>query len=393
VGQEQRRLIDQEWVGMPEFVQPKVDPFVKFDLILEKSLTSDDAIVQLAELLGQTVTLKTKSLYYPPFVRGVHSGKRYVRAGLPASPPKYPIYIISKGRWHQRLTVRALHEIGIQEYKVVVEAEEYEKYAGVISPDNILVVPKKYFAEYDTCDDLSSEQLGVGPGAARNFCWDHAITTGAKRHWVLDDNCQHFYRLNRNAKVRVTTGVIFGCMEDFVDRYQNVYLAGLNYHGLCKQNDAVPPFILNTRIYSFLLIQNDIPYRWRGRYSEDTDLSLRVLKDGHCTIQFNAFLAEKIMTQRNGGGNTEEFYKKHGTLAKSKMIEKLHPDVAKVVWKFNRWHHQVDYRPFKKNKLIRSPDIDWSHFGKIKEYWMQLSEVDESRSPVDKESLKWKRMV
>ena len=110
---------------------------------------------------------------------------------------------------------------------------------------------------------------------------------------------------------------------------------------------------MNTRIYSCLLIQNDIPYRWRGRYNEDTDLCLRVLKDGNCTIQFNAFLQEKLQTQTLKGGNTEDFYSKEGTYPKSKMLEDLHPDVAKIVWKFNRWHHHVDYKVFKKNKLIK----------------------------------------
>jgi hypothetical protein len=51
------------------------------------------------------------------------------------------------------------------------------------------------------------------------------------------------------------------------------------------------------------------------------------------------------------GGNTKEFYKHEGTKPKSKMLADLHPDVAKVVWRFNRWHHHVDYKPFKKNKL------------------------------------------
>jgi len=51
------------------------------------------------------------------------------------------------------------------------------------------------------------------------------------------------------------------------------------------------------------------------------------------------------------GGNDEIY--KDGTLDKSKMLARLHPDVAKVVWKFNRWHHHVDYRPFKNNKLRR----------------------------------------
>tara|TARA_R110000772_G_scaffold267248_1_gene390812 strand:- start:443 stop:937 length:495 start_codon:yes stop_codon:yes gene_type:complete len=141
-------------------------------------------------------------------------------------------------------------------------------------------------------------------------------------------------------------------MEDFADRYKNVYLSGPNYEKfVIAGRDNTPAFRKNTRIYSCLLIQNNAPYRWRGRYNEDTDLSLRILKDGHCTVQYNAFLQGKVTTQRMSGGNTEEFYAHEGTKPKSQMIEDLHPDVAKVVWKFNRWHHDVDYKPFKRNKL------------------------------------------
>jgi len=68
-------------------------------------------------------------------------------------------------------------------------------------------------------------------------------------------------------------------------------------------------------------------------------------------VQYNAFQQEKATTQTLSGGNTEEFYAHEGTKPKSQMIEDLHPDVAKVVWKFNRWHHEVNYRPFKRNKF------------------------------------------
>lgn len=263
--------------------------------------------------------------------------------------PKYPVYIVSKGRWESRLTSKALEHMGVP-YKIVVEDHEYKKYAEVISPHKILVLPQSYIDEYDTCDNLGRSK-SVGPGAARNFVWDHAASTGAARHWVMDDNFDAFHRFNRNMKNEVDSGTIFPLMEMFVERYENVPIAGPNYYNFCKVTDAVKPFILNTRIYSCLLIQNDIPYRWRGRYNEDTDLCLRVLKDGYCTIQFNAFLAGKVTTQRMAGGNTKDFYEVEGTLAKSKMLEDLHPDVASVVWKFNRWHHKVDYRPFKKNVL------------------------------------------
>ena len=140
-------------------------------------------------------------------------------------------------------------------------------------------------------------------------------------------------------------------MEDFVMRYDNIAIAGPNYYNFAKTQDALPPYVKNTRIYSCLFIRNDIPNRWRGRYNEDTDLSLRVLKDGWATLQFNAFLQGKVTTQRMKGGNHEQFYAEDGTYLKSKMLEDMHPDVAKVVWRFSRWHHHVDYKPFKKNLL------------------------------------------
>mgnify|MGYP003627147466 FL=1 len=259
------------------------------------------------------------------------------------------MYIVSKGRWETRYTSIALERLKIP-YWIIVEDQEYDNYADVIHPDKILVLPQQYLDDYDTCDDLGDSK-SKGPGSARNFAWQHAIDEGAKRHWVMDDNINSFQRLNQNLMCKITNGAMFKACEDFVDRYTNLYLAGPAYDFFAIAKTVMPPFVKNTRIYSVLLIQNDMPYRWRGRYNEDTDLSLRVLKDGHCTVQFNAFLQEKQTTQLIKGGNTEEFYAKEGTLPKSQMLVDLHPDVAKVVWKFSRWHHDVNYIPFKKNLL------------------------------------------
>ena len=269
--------------------------------------------------------------------------------------PEYPIYIVSKGRWDTRLTSKALEKANIP-YYIIIEKQEYQDYANVIDPKKILILPTEYQDKYDTCDDLGSSK-SKGPGPARNFAWEHSIALGAKWHWVMDDNIKVFNRLNRNKMVQVTSGAIFKASEDFVNRYENVAISGFNYDFFVQSKQQHPPYIMNTRIYSCLLIRNDIPYRWRGRYNEDTDLSLRALKDKFCTIQFNTFLQEKAQTQTIKGGNTQEFYEKEGTLPKSKMLEDLHPDVAKVVWKFNRWHHHVDYRPFKKNTLIKKQGL------------------------------------
>jgi len=207
----------------------------------------------------------------------------------------------------------------------------------------------------------------MGPGRARNWCWDHSISLGFEKHWVLDDNISDFYRLNKNKRIRVGSGVIFRAAENFIDRYENVPISGFQYRFFIAPNLKYPPFVKNTRIYSCLLIQNDCPFRWRGRYNEDTDLSLRVLKAGLCTIQFNIFLQGKLATQTVKGGNTSEFYhvegdldkqkwrdgklNSEGTINKSQMLVDMHPDVCWLVFRYGRWHHHCNYEPFKKNKL------------------------------------------
>jgi hypothetical protein len=112
------------------------------------------------------------------------------------------------------------------------------------------------------------------------------------------------------------------------------------------RKSLTPAFVLNTRIYSCNLIRNDLPYRWRGRYNEDTILSLDMLKAGWCTVQFNAFLQYKMTTQTIKGGNDAEFYAHEGTLPKSQMLCDVHPDVSKIAYKFQRIHHHVNYDGF-----------------------------------------------
>ena len=269
--------------------------------------------------------------------------------------PKYPIYIVSKGRWKLRYTSEALKKMGIFHY-MVIEKQEYKKYVQFIDKSQILILPNKYLKEYNTCDNYGMSK-SVGPGAARNFCWDHSLENGDKRHWVLDDNIYKFMRLNSNKRYYCNSSSIFSASDDFVDRYKNVPLAGMNYINFAHDRVEMPPFKINTRIYSCLLIENNINYRWRGRYNEDTDLSIRVLRDGYCTILFNAFLIDKTGTQRMRGGNSKEFYDIEGTLPKSQMIVDLHPDIAKLSWRFNRWHHYINYSSFKKNKLIKKKNL------------------------------------
>lgn len=267
--------------------------------------------------------------------------------------PLYPVYIVSKGRWEHRLrlTARALDNMKIP-YFIVVEDSQLDQYAAAVGAERCLVLPEKYKAEYDLFGKFDDGK--TGPGPARNFAWQHSIDSGHKWHWVMDDNIGSFRRLHNNLQIRVSGGAIFRAMEDWCDRYENVVIGGPQYDFFLPSKYAFPPYVLNTRVYSCLLIRNDLPHRWRGRYNEDTDLCLRALKSGFVTVQFNAFIQEKKETQGMRGGNTDEFYLQEGTKAKSEMLASMHPDCAKVIWKYGRWHHHVNYKVFKQRPTLRS---------------------------------------
>jgi hypothetical protein len=268
--------------------------------------------------------------------------------------PRFPLYIPSKSRAETALTPRYLDQIGVP-YRMVVEEQQLEDYRRYFPADRLIVLDPAYQDAYDAQGDFTGRSKGSGP--ARNFIWDHSVAEGHAWHWIMDDNIKLFARLHRNERIPVADGTLFHAMEDFVLRYQNVAMAGPNYWMFAVSRNQLPPFVLNTRIYSCNLIRNDVPFRWRCRYNEDTDLSLRMLKAGWVTVLFNAFLQYKLTTQLLGGGNTEAFYAEEGTLPKSKMLVDLHPDVAKLSWRFGRWHHYVDYHVFKQG-LLRRPDYE-----------------------------------
>lgn len=270
--------------------------------------------------------------------------------------PKYPIYIISKGRADSRLTVKALECMDI-DYRIVIEPQEYDNYVAYINPQKILTLP--------------FSNLGQGSIPARNWVWQYSKNMGAKRHWILDDNIAKFERTNFNMRIKVKSPVVFRIIEDFVDRYTNILMAGMNYHYFVPSYVIKPAIQFNTRIYSCILLSNNCDYQWRGKYNEDTDLSLRILKDGYCTALFNSIICDKKTTLTMKGGNTDNVYIDGDNRYKfAESLQKQHPDVTKIVWRYNRWHHEVDYRKFEKNKLIKKEGLQLED--KIDNYNMVL---------------------
>jgi hypothetical protein len=351
------------WKGLPDFIQGSSEPAQTISIHF---MTEEDR-EDFAKLVNQKITANTRFMYYPK-LQHLDWSKKICDGGDPQS--KYPIYIISKGRWESRLTSKTLERINVP-YHIVVEPQEYDNYAAVIDPKKILTLP--------------FSNLGRGSIPARNWVMQHSKDIGAEKHWILDDNISHFFRLYRNIKYIVNSGTIFRVIEDFTDRYENLAMAGMEYQYFIPRKSDCAPFRLNTRIYSCILIDNNIPFKWRGKYNEDTDLSLRCLKAGWCTMLFQAFLCGKISTQTMKGGNTDNVYIDGDERMKfAESLQKQHPDVVKIVRRYNRWHHEVDYSQFQKphtNQLKLKKGVEIKD--EINNYGMIFKNLDTDENSED----------
>jgi len=345
---------EEPWRGMPEFSQEDLAPYYSVQMDFDTQEDFD----RFFALVGQKGPNTQGSIYYPEAAIGRTAGKYYAVDDPSLDPnPTYPVYVISKGRWDTRMTSKALERIHVP-YRIVIEPQEYDQYARVMDPSKILKLPRENF------------NGGMGSIPVRNWVWEHARELGAKRHWIMDDNIEGFFRLNHNLKIPVRDGAIFRVMEEYVDRYTNVAIAGPHYFMFASRKSKLPPFIRNSRVYSCILIRNDVEpmgERWRGRYNEDTDLSIRALKEGYATVLFLAFLAMKATTMTMKGGNTDQLYAGEAldefgnkySIGRKLMAESLkaqHPDIVKVTYKWGRHQHHVDYSGFKRNELIYRSD-------------------------------------
>ena len=278
---------------------------------------------------------------------------------------KYPIYIVSKGRWENPITAKCFIKDGL-DFKVLVEPQEYDNYCKSLGEKYILKLP--------------FSNLGMGSYPARNFGWEDSIKNGYEKHWMFDDNIYKFRRVVKGKKIPCNSLISIKVIEDFTDRYLNIGISGFNYSTfVIKGSTDNKPFRLNTHVYSAMLINNNIPFRWRLKYNEDVDLCLQVLHNKMCTILFQAFTVDKVSTvSKMKGGNQTELYKGNAfekKVLKAKSLEEIWPQYAQTSIRFGRPHHIVVWKKHFKHKLKRNPFFNWNSLKKVDDYGMKLNKV------------------
>lgn len=236
---------------------------------------------------------------------------------------RYPVFILSKGRFENCMTAKFMQREG-QPFTLVVEAHEEDEYRSRFG-DAVHVLPP--------------ESSGRGAIPVRNYIWELSKNRGDKRHWIFDDNIKEFRRLHKGVRIPCDANPAIRAAENMADRYTNAAIVGFNYQMFGMPHN-MPPFFHNVRVYSAMLIDNSLPWRWRGQWNADTDLCLQVLTGGLCTILINAFLVDKQRTMQQKGGNTER-YQGDGRLRMSRELERVWPGVATTSRRFKRPQHRI----------------------------------------------------
>ena len=347
-------LDNPHYTNLPEF---KWSDWLRQRYVFEVNLNTDDEREIFFNAFNHNPTINN----YIHYELDDHPLKDYEYEFTEKISPKYPIYVITKGRWEKTLTIDSLEDMGV-DFRICVEPDEYDNYVANPNIDEKKVIKLP--------ENFSERKQGGIP--VRNFVWQHSIDRGFKKHWIIDDNILGFYRWNENVQKRVRDGVFFRIMEDFSDRYENLGLVSCQYASFVPAVDCGREgFIVNTRTYSCILINTELlderlEERWRGTYNEDTDLTLRVLSTGDlCTVNFNALLSGKQTTGTMKGGNTNTIYEwKEGESEESKRWSGLQKkfDELKENWgdivtyttnrhKDGRPHHHISYTRIFKQEL------------------------------------------
>jgi len=317
------RLREFDWYDMPEYYYPNdYEKIVDIHYRKEDKTLIDETILPVdKEFKIKTPNIKIKG--------GEFNGdtKYTISYDVPSVPEerkkllasdyvcdlsisaKYPIYVISLSRYdyERSLTINWL-EKGKVKYYLVVEPFEKEKYAErlrEIKKENGNVYGELLVGERDY------HKEGKGSVPVRNFVYHHSkYIIKSSKHWILDDNIKEYERRNYTIKKTIYGGVTFRVIEDYVDRYVNVRIAGHDYSSFNPPTKNCLP-VSYTKVFSSILISNEFEEDeiWKGKYNEDLDLSIREWIENRPVMLFRNITCNKIKTGKIKGGNQVDIYK------------------------------------------------------------------------------------
>jgi hypothetical protein len=257
------------------------------------------------------------------------------------------VYIISKGRPECR-TAKTLTTVRYAgEWYIVCgnNDETLEQYISNWGKDRVIVFD--WFKESqhtDFLDNFGVEKVSSGASPARNATMRISKKRGELRHWQFDDDYTGFYLKTKKGRSKKLSGRL---LEKHLYRLAEFgYEADINNVGFAVGSDSFPDGMYQTtkRVFNAHNLTNSKKFvEWRGRMNDDLINALEVYKNGFYEVSVKYLTLVMRPTQADKGGNTD-LYQDDGTVRKTSYAILIEPKATKLVIKFGRHHHEVNWR-------------------------------------------------
>ena len=262
------------------------------------------------------------------------------------------IYIISKGR-PQCSTAKVLKKLNYPSWFIVcgTNDETLSEYVDKWGKDRVIVFDwKKEIETTDTLDNFGFESMPSGATPVRNATIRISKERGESRHWQLDDDYTAFGKFDcqQNKYIAIKDG-----QELF-----NEMLAIANFGhktGLPNVGFSLSSEVRPEKVYGFaprvfnahnMISDPEKAQFWRGRMNDDLINAIEVNRRGLREFSFRFLSVNMKPSQQESGGLTD-IYREEGTVRKTAYAVLIAPNAVRLVIKFGRYHHRVNWQLLK----------------------------------------------
>ena len=270
------------------------------------------------------------------------------------------VYIISKGRPQCR-TAQTLERIKFPgEWFIVCGTNDetldqyIERWGGRVLTFDF----EKQLETTDTMDPFGFGEMASGACPVRNATRGISRERGELRHWQLDDDYTGFQIFDSKTGKRPTVkdgAELYERMERIAEFGHECGLANVGFTpaGIAASRENARNY--SPRVFNAHNMPSDpeLFVRWVGRMNDDLINAINVYRTGRGPeFSFNFVSMNMPATQSENGG-LSELYREEGTVRKTAYAVMAAPGAVKLVERFGRYHHAVDWK-FLVPKIVHS---------------------------------------
>lgn len=230
----------------------------------------------------------------------------------------YPIYVPSIRRSNSEFLLQLKNLKMI--YYIVLAHDQVEEYSKYHTLNNIIVLPKNVY----------------GISKIRQFILEHADKQNEKKIWMSDDDLKRFFTWSTGGNKEVSLKYFLQEAEKEISKLENTNQSMVQV-GFKYSTFAIPKssYTFNTDIgmiqyLNLERLNKKVKYDIDMITLEDTDFSVRLIKNGFQNVKLNHFIftAPRSGTGKGGLDNT---YQNQGKQKGILQFQKKFPDLIKII--------------------------------------------------------------